>query len=97
MMRIFVGNLSYQTSQQELEELFWAFGTVQRVNVITDRDSGQSRGFAFVEMSDRNEGNNAIAALNGAEVSGRRLIVSEARPRDEQVGRPSRGFAYNRR
>jgi cold-inducible RNA-binding protein len=95
-MRIFVGNLSYQTGQHELEELFWAFGTVQWVSIITDRDSGQSRGFAFVEMADRNEANNAIAALNGAEVGGRRLIINEARPRDEQGGRPSRGFSYNR-
>jgi cold-inducible RNA-binding protein len=96
MIRIFVGNLAYQTGQTELEELFWAFGTVQRVTIVTEPNSGRSRGFAFVEMPDRNEGNNAIAALNGAEVGGRTVIVNEARPRVEQIGRHSRAFAYKR-
>jgi RNA recognition motif-containing protein len=83
MTNIFVGNLSYQTSEQELLEAFSAYGNVEKVNIITDRDTGQPRGFAFVEMSDRQAAANAIAGLNGAEMSGRALNVNEARPKPE--------------
>lgn len=86
MTNIFVGNLSYQTRQDELEAAFSAYGAVERVSVVTDRDTGQPRGFAFVEMTNRNEANDAIAGLNGAELNGRALNVNEARPREERGG-----------
>lgn len=92
MTNIFVGNLSWQTRQDELESAFAAYGAVERVSVVTDRDTGQSRGFAFVEMTNQNEANNAIAGLNGAELNGRALNVNEARPREERGG----GFGGNR-
>jgi RNA recognition motif-containing protein len=81
MINIFVGNLSYQTTQDDLQAAFAQYGNVERVSIVTDRDSGQPRGFAFVEMSDRNEGEAAIARLNGAELNGRALNVNEARPK----------------
>ncbi|MBV9268774.1 MAG: RNA-binding protein [Acidobacteriaceae bacterium] len=94
MTNIFVGNLSYQTTQADLMTAFSQYGAVERVNIITDRDSGQSRGFAFVEMTDRREAENAIAQLNGAELNGRTLNVNEARPKPE--GGRSSGFGGNR-
>ena len=81
MTNIFVGNLSYQTTQDDLHAAFAAFGNVERVNVITDRDTGQPRGFAFVEMSDRTEAERAINSLNGTDLNGRTLNVNEARPK----------------
>ena len=86
MTNIFVGNLSYQTRQDDLEAAFAAYGAVERVSVVTDRDTGQPRGFAFVEMTNRNEANNAIGGLNGAELDGRAINVNEARPREERGG-----------
>jgi cold-inducible RNA-binding protein len=86
MTNIFVGNLSYQTRQDELEAAFAAYGAVERVSVVTDRDTGQPRGFAFIEMTNGNEATNAIAGLNGAELNGRALNVNEARPREERGG-----------
>jgi|SRR4051794_18567792 cold-inducible RNA-binding protein len=86
MTNIFVGNLSYQTRQDELEAAFATYGAVERVSVVTDRDTGQARGFAFVEMTNRNEASNAIAGLNGAELNGRALNVNEARAREERGG-----------
>ena len=86
MTNIFVGNLSYQTTQTDLEAAFAAYGTVERVSIVTDRDTGQARGFAFVEMTNKNEANAAIAGLNGAELNGRALNVNEARPREERGG-----------
>jgi cold-inducible RNA-binding protein len=100
MTNIFVGNLSYQTSQDELEAAFAAYGAVERVSVVTDRDSGQPRGFAFVEMTNKNEANNAISALNGTELNGRALNVNEARPREDRGGRSggnSGGYGRQRR
>jgi RNA recognition motif-containing protein len=97
MTNIFVGNLSYQTSQEQLESAFSAFGAVERVSIVTDRDSGQPRGFAFVEMTNRNEAANAISSLNGTELNGRALNVNEARPREERGGRSGGGFGRNRR
>ena len=81
MKNIFVGNLDFDASEQSVRTLFEVHGVVQRVNVVTDRDTGRSRGFAFVEMTDSSEGDRAIAALNGTNAGGRALNVSEARPK----------------
>src|SRR5438270_12440692 len=81
MTNIFVGNLSYQTTQEELYAAFAQYGAVERVNIVTDRDTGQPRGFAFVEMTDRREAETAISQLNGQELNGRALNVNEARPK----------------
>lgn len=86
MTNIFVGNLSYQTSQDELYAAFAAFGSVERVNIVTDRDTGQPRGFAFVEMTDSNAAQQAIQNLNGTEMNGRALNVNEARPKPQGGG-----------
>lgn len=86
MTNIFVGNLSYHTTESELETAFSAYGAVERVSIIRDRDSGQPRGFAFVEMTNANEAANAISAMNGRELDGRALNVNEARPREERGG-----------
>lgn len=94
MTNIFVGNLNYQTTQDELYAAFAQFGTVERVNIITDRDTGQPRGFAFVEMTDRREAENAIAQLNGAELNNRAMNVNEARPKP--AGGGGRSFGANR-
>lgn len=84
MTNIFVGNLSYSITESELESAFSAYGAVERVSVVRDRDTGQPRGFAFVEMTDANEAANAINALNGREMNGRAINVNEARPREER-------------
>ena len=81
-MKLYVGNLSFQTSAEDLQELFAVAGTVESANVIEDRDTGRSRGFGFVEMSSKEEGEAAIAQLNGKEVGGRSLTVNEAKPRE---------------
>lgn len=81
MTNIFVGNLSYQTTQADLNSAFAAYGNVERVNIVTDRDTGQARGFAFVEMTDPQAAQTAISHLNGAELNGRALNVNEARPK----------------
>jgi cold-inducible RNA-binding protein len=86
MTNIFVGNLNYQTSQDELMQAFSQYGAVERVNIITDRDTGQPRGFAFVEMTDRREAENAIASLNGFTLNGRAMNVNEARPKPQGGG-----------
>jgi RNA recognition motif-containing protein len=78
---IFVGNLSYQTSQEDLHAAFAVYGGVERVSIVTDRDTGQPRGFAFVEMTEDKDAQAAIAQLNGTELHGRVLNVNEARPR----------------
>jgi cold-inducible RNA-binding protein len=81
MKNIFVGNLDFGATEASIRELFETHGTVERVNVVTDRDTGRSRGFAFVEMTDAAQADQAIAALNGNEVGGRALNVNEARPK----------------
>jgi RNA recognition motif-containing protein len=81
MKNIFVGNLSFKTTEHDIRALFETHGAVDRVNVVTDRDTGQPRGFAFVEMHDDSEGERAIAALNGQDVDGRTLNINEARPK----------------
>jgi RNA recognition motif-containing protein len=90
MTNIFVGNLSFNTSQDELQAAFAAYGSVERVNIVTDRDSGQPRGFAFVEMTDRAAAENAISQLNGSDLNGRAMNVNEARPKT-QGGSGGRG------
>ena len=87
MKNIFVGNLSFQTTEQDIRSLFEGYGAVDRVNIVTDRDSGQPRGFAFVEMANDAEGNRAIEGINGRDVGGRALNVNEARPKGEGGGR----------
>jgi len=82
-MKLFVGNLSFQTTQDDVLQAFSPYGHVESVAVLTDRMTGQSRGFGFVEMSDRTEAQNAINALNGAELNGRAMNVNEARPKTE--------------
>ena len=86
MKNIFVGNLDFNTSEEELRQLFEAHGQVDRVSIMTDRDTGRSRGFGFVEMANAEEGDKAIAALNGSQVGGRTLNVNEARPKPERTG-----------
>jgi len=86
MKNVFVGNLSFQTTEGDLRSLFEPFGELTRVNVVTDRDTGQARGFGFVEMSNDDEATKAIAALNGKELGGRALNVNEARPKTERGG-----------
>ena len=92
-MNIFVASLSYQISEADLRELFEEYGAVSSAKIITDRDSGRSKGFGFVEMDDEAEGQRAIEELNDAEFDGRTLAVSVARPRTE---RPQGGGGYNR-
>lgn len=89
--KLYVGNLSFNTTGQDLEELFGGFGSVQSANLIEDRETGRSRGFAFVEMSTGEEANAAIAALDGKEVDGRNLKVNEAKPRESNGGGGGRG------
>ncbi len=90
MKNIFVGNLSFGTTEASLRALFEPYGNVEKVNLITDRDTGRSRGFAFVEMTDSAEADRAITALNGSNLDGRPLNVNEARPKSEGGG--GRGF-----
>ena len=96
--KLYVGNLSFQTTSQDLQELFGQAGTVQSANVIEDRDTGRSKGFAFIEMSTQEEANSAIEQFNGKEVGGRALKVNEAKPRENRSGGGGggRGFGGNR-
>jgi RNA recognition motif-containing protein len=92
MTNIFVGNLNFRTTQEELHAAFAQFGTVERVNIVTDRETGQSRGFGFVEMTDRQEAENAISQLNGAQLNGRAMNVNEARPKPSGGGGGRGGY-----
>ena len=83
-MKLYVGNLTFQTSSQQLQELFAQTGTVESATVVEDRDTGRSRGFGFVEMSTKEEGTAAIEQFNGKEVNGRALKVNEAKPRENR-------------
>jgi cold-inducible RNA-binding protein len=96
MVNIFVGNLSYQTNQDELHSAFAQYGAVERVNIVTDRDTGQPRGFAFVEMTERRDAETAISQLNGAELNGRAMNVNEARPKPAGGGGGYGGGGGNR-
>ena len=95
MKRIYVGNLSYQTTEADLTDLFEQVGQVESVNIITDRDTGRSKAFGFVEMNDE-DAEKAIAQFNGTEVNGRSVTVNEARPREERGGGGRGGFGGNR-
>jgi RNA recognition motif-containing protein len=88
-MKLYVGNLAFQTTSEDLQQLFAQAGTVESASVIEDRETGRSRGFAFVEMSSKEEGNSVIAQFNGREVGGRALNINEAKPREDRGG--SRG------
>ena len=95
--KLYVGNLAFQTTSQDLQQLFGQAGTVESASVIEDRDTGQSKGFAFVEMSTEEEAAAAIEQFNGREVGGRALKVNEARPRENRSGGGGRGgFGGNR-
>ncbi len=90
-MKLYVGNLSFDTTDSDLNNLFEPHGAVQSAQIIKDRDSGRSKGFGFVEMNNGDEARAAMAALNGQEVNGRALTVNEARPREERRGNPYGG------
>ena len=84
--KLYVGNISFNTSNQDLIELFSSAGTVESANIVEDRDTGRSRGFAFVEMASKADADTAIAELNGKEIDGRAIKVNEAKPREERGG-----------
>jgi len=85
-MKLYVGNLAFQTSSEDLQQLFAQAGTVETASVVEDRDTGRSRGFGFVEMASKEEGQAAITQFNGKEVGGRSLVVNEAKPRENRGG-----------
>lgn len=93
MKNLFVGNMSFQTTESDLRALFEPFGPITRIHIVTDRETGQPRGFAFVEMAKDEDAAKAMTALNGKEVAGRALRVNEAAPKPERGGpRGSSGF-----
>lgn len=92
MNRVFVGNLDFGTTEESIRSLFEPYGTVDRVQIILDRDTGRSRGYAFVEMPEPNEAEEAVSALNGTTLAERELNISEARPR---VTRGGSGFGFS--
>ena len=92
MLNLYVGNLPYSMNDQELNELFSQVGDVQSARVMSDRETGRSRGFGFVEMADDDAGHEAIEKLNGHDIDGRALVVNEARPREERPRRSGGGF-----
>jgi len=94
--KLYVGNLSFETSSNDLENLFAKAGTVQSVSLIEDRETGRSRGFGFVEMQTKEEGDAAIAQFNGTELAGRTLKVNEAKPRENRNGGGGGGFGGSR-
>ena len=98
-MKLYVGNLAFQTSSDELRRLFAQAGTVESASVVEDRDTGRSRGFGFVEMASKEEGNAAIQRFNGQDLNGRALNVNEAKPREDRGNRGGGGrnnFGGNR-
>jgi RNA recognition motif-containing protein len=98
-MKLYVGNLAFETTENDLRDLFEKHGTVSQINLMMDRLTGKSRGFGFVTMGDATQGNAAMSALNGQDLNGRALTVNEAKPREERA-RPygaNRSFAGNRR
>jgi RNA recognition motif-containing protein len=90
-MKLYVGNLAFRTTSDDLQQLFSQAGTVESASVVEDRDTGRSRGFGFVEMATKEEGEAAIQQFNGKEIDGRALTVNEARPREDRGGGGSRG------
>jgi RNA recognition motif-containing protein len=97
MKNIFVGNLSFDATESSIRSLFEGHGTVDRVSVVTDRDTGRARGFAFVEMANDAEGQQAITALNGRELDGRALTINEAKPKEARSGSGGGGQRQNKR
>jgi RNA recognition motif-containing protein len=97
MKNIYVGNLSFGATEDAVRSLFETHGTVERVNICTDRDSGQPRGFGFVEMSNDAEGDKAIVALNGRDLDGRALNVNEARPKTDRPSGGGSGGGFGRK
>ena len=91
-MKIYVGNLPHSTTEAELRNLFEAHGAVEKITLVTDRDTGRSRGFGFVEMTNASEANKAIEALNSTELGGRTLNINEAKPKSERSGGGGRRF-----
>ena len=89
--KLYVGNLSFRVTSEDLQEHFATAGTVESANVVMDRETGRSRGFGFVEMASEDDANNAIAQFNGTEYDGRNLVVNEARPREDRGGGGGRG------
>ena len=94
MKNLYVGNLPHSTTEAELRNFFQAHGAVERVNIVTDRETGRARGFAFVEMTDAGEADKAIAALNGTQLGGRALTINEAKPKTD---RPRNGGSGGQR
>ena len=90
-MKLYVGNLSFQTTSEDLQQLFAQAGTVESATVVEDRDTGRSRGFGFVEMASKEEGEKAIEQFNGTDLGGRNLTVNEARPREDRGNRGGGG------
>ena len=95
MKNLFIGNMSFQTTEDELRSIFEPYGATTRIQIMTDRDTGRSRGFGFVELTNDEEAAKAITALNGKEVNGRALNVNEARPKPERSG-PRNGGGRDR-
>ena len=95
MKNLFVGNMSFQTTESELRSIFEPYGEITRIQVMTDRDTGRARGFGFVELADDEEAAKAITELNGKELDGRALNVNEAKPKPERSG-PRGGGGYGR-
>jgi len=91
---IFVGNLSFGATEDAVRSMFEAYGTVDRVSIVTDRETGQARGFGFVEMSNNSEGDRAIAEINGRDLDGRALNVNEARPKEDRGGGRGNGGGF---
>jgi len=96
-MRLYVGNLSFESTENDLQTAFAQYGSVTDVKIMTDRETGRSRGFGFVTMGGASEGQAAIAGLNGTDLGGRDLTVNEARPREERTQGSQRSFAGARR
>jgi cold-inducible RNA-binding protein len=97
MKNIFVGNLSFTATEDGVRSMFEAYGTVDRVSIVTDRDTGQPKGFGFVEMTNDAEAEKAISELNGTELNGRALTINEARPKTERSGGGGGGGRRNNR
>ncbi len=96
MTNIYVGNLSFRTSEAELEQAFGAYGAVEKVIILKEKETGRSRGFAFVEMTNKEDADRAIAAMNGRDLGGRALQVNEARPREPRENRGGGGYGDRR-
>ena len=91
MKNLYVGNLAFSTTEEQIREMFQPYGAIEKVTVVRDQDSGQPRGFAFVEMASDEDAGKALTAVNGSSVGGRALIVNEARPKTERGGSPRGG------